>query len=146
MAHRTITSDGYVVETNDGLEYHFETEGHEATLEHVHDQQGEGRQPSELPDAVSDALHEVGVEEIWTPLDFIDSGGQDDASEDAAEDEGEDTEEPGVEAIDGVGPSRAEELREAGLETPDDVLDAGVDGLVEAGLSEGVAENIVENA
>lgn len=53
----------------------------------------------------------------------------------------------GVEEIDGVGQSRSEALRAAGIETVDDLLEAGVDGLVEeAEVSEGVAENIIEQA
>lgn len=62
------------------------------------------------------------------------------------DDDDEDEKSPDVSAIDGVGPSRAEQLRDAGIETVDDVIDGGADALVEAGISEGVADNIVESA
>ncbi|WP_276273919.1 DEAD/DEAH box helicase [Haloarcula litorea] len=52
----------------------------------------------------------------------------------------------GLTAIDGVGSGRAGKLAAAGFQSPADVLRAGVSGLVSAGLSEGVAEQVVENA
>lgn len=66
---------------------------------------------------------------------------EEDGAEEDDEPDGDD-----VSEIDGVGPARAEQLKEAGIETTSDVLNVGVSGLVEAGISEGVAENIVERA
>jgi len=51
-----------------------------------------------------------------------------------------------VEEITGVGSERADELRDAGIDTVEDVKMAGISGLVDAGISEGVAENIIEAA
>ncbi|QLG60891.1 DEAD/DEAH box helicase [Halorarum salinum] len=52
----------------------------------------------------------------------------------------------GLTAIDGVGPSRAENLAAAGLTSPADVVDAGTPELANAGLAEGVAERVVTQA
>ncbi len=52
----------------------------------------------------------------------------------------------GLTAIDGVASGRASKLSKEGLSTPGDVVAAGIEGLVAAGLSEGVAEQVYENA
>ncbi|MFB6308286.1 MAG: DEAD/DEAH box helicase [Haloarculaceae archaeon] len=52
----------------------------------------------------------------------------------------------GLTAIDGVGPGRASTLAAEGYRTPADVIAAGASELARAGLSEGVAEQVVENA
>jgi len=52
----------------------------------------------------------------------------------------------GLTAIDGVGATRATRLAEAGLRTPEEILDAGVDTLTAAGLTPGVAERVIESA
>ncbi|MFB6069516.1 MAG: DEAD/DEAH box helicase [Halanaeroarchaeum sp.] len=52
----------------------------------------------------------------------------------------------GLTALDGVGSGRGHLLAREGIDGPHAVREAGVDGLVEAGLSEGVAENVLEQA
>jgi hypothetical protein len=153
MARRAITHEGYRIVDDRDFQYRFEVEGDEAWLTETHDRRGEGREPEAVPAEVVDALREVGIGSVGTSegADLPVSGGQDDAVDkrpaETAEAPEDDADGPDVTDIDRVGPARAERLREAGLETPEDVLDAGADALVaEAGLPEWVAETVVENA
>ncbi|AKH98494.1 DEAD/DEAH box helicase [Halanaeroarchaeum sulfurireducens] len=52
----------------------------------------------------------------------------------------------GLTALDGVGSGRGHRLAQEGITDPNAVREAGVSGLVDAGLSEGVAENVLEQA
>lgn len=76
----------------------------------------------------------------------IDVEGGVDADAAAGDESDESDGQTDVSEITGVGPQRAEELRDAGLSTVSAVLDAGVEGLVDVGISDGVAANIIENA
>lgn len=59
--------------------------------------------------------------------------------------EEEDVEELDLVELDGVGPSLAEKLEEAGFETPPDILEAGEEGLSEvSGIGDAKAESILE--
>lgn len=74
------------------------------------------------------------------------AGGHDAGEDESAGEAAGDDETTPATSLSGVGSGRGETLADAGIETVADVSEAGVDGLVEAGISEGVAENLVDEA
>lgn len=119
-------------------------------LARSHGHRGQWSQTSQ--EAVIEAIESVDgvsdVEVVDGGFEASDSSVTIDPPDEDEPDDGGDDPSGGADVaeIDGVGAARAEQLREAGIESVDDVIDVGADGLVDAGLPEGVAENIVERA